>query len=410
MASFPTPSQITTQYLTYLKALKPDLNINDANSDFVIRGKAFCGVVSGLFGDQQKVNNDTWVSSARPEAVIQKGADLGLYLQPATYSTSTGVVISGTNGTVINPGDLTFIYVPTNTLYTNTTGGTVANGTLTLSVQAEVTGQAGNIVAPDVLSVVSPPSGVGQSASITVSLADGSDIESTDSLKARILTREQEPPAGGNITDYPNFAFAADPSVRSAYVRRFDRGLGTLGVTITAGTTDVDTAVTQGLAIVRTPSATLIATVQAYLNAHAPLTDCPMVYSPTEVAVPVTVNVRLAAGLSLTSVPADATYNPLGLTVQQLIAREVGRAIYKLPVGGRVIPGLSSGYVVAADLESDLDTWLSAVKDPSTGQYLGHIPVLADRQVQPLSSASVNLAMSAGQLPAPGAVTVNIGV
>jgi uncharacterized phage protein gp47/JayE len=410
MAIFPTPTQIFDKYKQILKSLKPDLNVNDRNSDFIVRGRSFTGIVSGLYGDQKKNYNDGFISSARPEALLLKGADLGIDLQPATKSESPQVRIPGTNGTVIAPGDLTFIYVPTNVLYSNTTGGTISGGVLDVSIECQITGQVGNVAAPEDLKIVSPPSGVGQTAQLLENLADGADIETYDSYRARLLSREQQPPAGGNETDYPNFAFSADSSVRSAFVRRFGRGLGTVDVYITTGTTDIDTAVTQGQSIVRIPSSIVLDAVQAYYNAHVPLTDCARVYAPTEVSVDGTVRVTLAAGLTLSSVPADPVYNPLGLNCGQLIRREFSRALYKLPVGGRVLPGGLDGYVVASDIEENLDVWLSAVKDQATGLYLGRIPILADRQVAPLDGSNYNKLIDQNKLPTPGTITVTLGV
>lgn len=410
MANFPTPSQIETQYFQILKSIKPSLNTNDRNSDFVIRGKAFCGLVSGLYGDQEKVDNDTYVSSAEPASLLLKGADLGMSPQPATQAISPQVTVPGTNGTVVTPGELTFLYLPTGILYTNLTGGTVASGSLDVEVQAQVSGQVGNVTAPDTLQIVAPPSGIGQTASIVQSLADGTDPESKDSFRARVLQREQQPPAGGNQTDYPNFAFAADPSVRSAFIRRFGRGLGTVDVYITTGTTNIDTAVTQGLSIVRIPSSLLLAEVQAYYNAHVPLTDCATVYAPTEVAVPATVFVDLALGLTLTSVPSDPINNPLNLTVRLLVQREVGRAMYKLPVGGQAIPGQSGGFVTATAISQGLDEWLSAVVDSGTNLVIGKIPVLVDHEVAPLSGSSYHYPLAANNLAAPGVITVTLGV
>lgn len=410
MATFPTPSQLQVDYFNILKALKPSLNTNDPNSDFVIRGKAFTGFASGLYGDQAKTDNDSFIHDCRPEALDLKGADLGIPRQPATQAESPQVRITGTNGTVITPGQITFLYLPTNVLYTNVNGGTIALGVLDLIVQAEVSGQIGNITAPDSLNVVSPPSGVNSTASILQNMADGADIESDDSYRARLLSRLQSPPAGGNETDYPNFAFAADPSVRSAFIRRFGRGLGTVDVYITTGTTDIDTAVTQGLSIVRIPSSLLLATVQAYYDAHVPLTDCAVVYAPVELAINATVNVELAAGLTMSSIPASSLYNPLNLTVLQLIQREMGRVLYKYAVGGRSIPGRSGGFVTASDIEEGLDVWLSAVTDTVSFLPIGKLPILSDRQCQMLNSPSFDLPINGNQLPLPGTMTVIQGV
>lgn len=410
MANFPTPSQLNSQYLQILKGVKPSLNTNDKNSDFVIRGKAISGIASGLYGDQKKVNNDTFVSSARPESLTVKGLDYAIPQQPSTPAISIQVRITGVNTTVVNPGDLTFLYVPTNILYTNTTGGTITLGILDLEVQSQVNGQIANIAAPDTLQVVSPPSGVNASASLLQDMADGADAESTDSYRARLLSRLQNPPAGGNETDYPQFAFAADPSVRSAFIHRFGRGLGTVDVFITTGTTDIDTAVTQGLAIVRLPSGGLIATVQAYYDAHVPLTDCAEVFAPVELNVDVTVDLVYATGFTGISVPVDPDFNPLNLTCEQLVKREISRVLYKLPVGGRAIPGFTNGFVTASDIEEQLDVSLSAVPDTLHGGFIGRLPILADRECQKLNGIDYNLPLAANQLAAPGVLTVIEGV
>lgn len=409
MANFPTPTQIQAQYFQILQSLKPSINVNDPNSDFVIRGNVFAAFVSGVYGDQAKVDGDTYFSTARPESLTLHGLDLNLPQSPATIATSPGVQVTGTDGTIVNPGDLSLVYLPTGLLYTNTTGGTVSGGVLTVSAQANSAGQIGNVSVGSTLQIVSPPTGIQTTATLTSAMADGADAETPDAYRSRLLNRLQQPPSGGNANDYRNFAFAADPSVRTALVRRFGRGLGTVDIYITTGTTDIDTAVTQGLSIVRVPSSGTISTVQAYYNAQAPITDCPMVYGPTQINQNVTLKIDLAANVLLTTVPSDPVNNPLGLDVAQLIVREVGRALYKVPVGGWPIPGFTNGFVIAAYIEQSLDVWLSAEVDPNTGLPIGIIPVLADRQVQPLNPPSTNQSLTGNQIVAPGTITVTQG-
>lgn len=409
MANFLTPSEIQTQYLTYLQSIKPSININDQNSDFVIRGNVFSGLLSGLYGDQAKTDGDTYFSTARPESLALHGLDLGLPQQQATAATSTGLTITGTNGIVVNPGDLTLLYVPTNIFYTNTTGGTISGGSLVVSIIANTTGTVGNVAAPDTFQIVSPPNGVNNLATLNVNLSDGTDPETTDSYRQRLINRLQQPPAGGNANDYMNFAFAADSSVRTAEVIRFANGLGTVGIYITTGATDIDTAVTNGLPIVRVPGSDLISTVQAYYDANAPLTDCATVYGPTENPQNVTIYVDLAPNITLSTVPSDNINNPLNLTVHQLIAREVGRALYKVPVGGWKIPGYPNGYVIASYIEQNIDFWLSNEKDSLTGLPIGVIPVLADRRVAPLNGANTNQILAGNIIVSPGVISVVLG-
>lgn len=409
MANFPVPSQTQQQYFQILQSIKPSININDAKSDFVIRGKVFSAFASGLYGDQKKTDNNTFISDASPQGLTLHGRDLDIAQSPATKASSIDLQVTGTNGTVVNPGDLSLLYVATGITYTNVTGGTVSGGVLSVQIQANTPGAIGNISAPATLQVVSPPAGINTSGTLIEDLADGADAESTDSYRQRLLNRLQQPPAGGNENDYRNFAFAADPSVRTAFVRRFGRGLGTIDIYITTGTTDIDNAVTNGISIVRVPNQTLIDTVQAYYDETAPLTDCPVVYGPTELAIDGTVKVDLAAGVTLSTVPADPTNNPLGLTVAQLIVREFGRALYKVPVGGWRIPGFNTGFVVASYIEQSMDVWLSAETDSSTGLAIGKIPVLADRQVQALDPPNTNLALAGNIIVKPNVISVVIG-
>lgn len=408
MPSFPTPSQIFERYKTTYKGLKPDFNEFDTKSDVLIRARALTGIAAGLYGDQLLVNNDTFVLDARNEALDRHGADYNLPRQPATAATSNDFKITGTNGAIYPIGSPVRNPI-TGILYATTTLGTIALGEAHVGLQCNVTGSAGNVPAGEELTVVTPPAGIDPTGELIEALASGADIETADSYRARLLTRKRRPPSGGNEFDYPAFAFAADPSVRTAFIRRFGRGLGTVDIYITTGTTDIDTAVTQGLPISRIPSPGVIATVQAYYEHNAPLTDCPKVFAPTEIGIDVTVNVVLATGISLSTVPANATYNPLNLTVDALIKREIGRVLYKLQVGGRVLPGDVIGYVVAADIEYQLDIMLSAVTT-SNSQPIGKIPVLVDRQCQPLDPPNIDRALGPNQLSAPGTLTVVLGV
>lgn len=411
MANFPTPSQLQTQYLQILQSIKPAVNTSDLNSDFVIRGNVFAAFASGLYGDQAKVDNDTFITSSSPQALTLHGQDLGVPQSQATPASSDSVTINGPNGTVVTAGQLTFIFNSTGITYTNTIGGTISGGNLIVGIQATTPGSIGNVSAPSSLSLIAPPSGIGALATLNDNLAGGSDVESTDSYRARLLSRLQMPPAGGNATDIRNFAFAADPAVRSVIVIPFALGLGTVGVYITTGSTDIDTAVTNGQSIVRVPSQTDINLVQAYMNANAPLTMCISVYGPTEIDFNGTVYVDLASGVILSTIPNDPVNNPLNLTVQQLIIREYGRALYKVPVGGWQLGSASPpGFIVASYIEQSMQQWLSSEVDPVSGLTIGNIPVLADIRVPAIGDPSgTNFAIASNNIVAPGTITVVLG-
>jgi uncharacterized phage protein gp47/JayE len=408
MATFPTPSQLLEQYKTILKSLRPDINVDDPSSEPIIRGAVLAGVLSGVYADQRKIDDDTFIQDARDEALDRWGVVLGIARQPATVAETGDCLFTGTPGTLV-PAGLTLRYSPTGILYTLESQVTLdGSGEGHGRLSANSPGQIGNVSAGTELTILSPPSGVDPGALLVEALGGGSDAEIADSYRSRLLLRLQRTPSGGNQFDYPTFAFSAHPSVRSAFVRRFGRGLGTVDVYITTGTTDLDQAINLGLPIVRLPTPQILDAVQTYYEENAPMTDCPKIFSPSEVTQDVMVRVRLESGFSLTSVPADSVNNPLGLTIENLIKREVGRVLYKIPVGGRILPGFQNGLVVAADIEQQIDDMLSAIPGKS-GLPIGKIPVLADRQVSNLDGVNINRQVLANQIVAPGTVTVILG-
>ena len=410
MAKFPTPSQLATQYLQILQSIKPSININDASSDFVIRGNVWAAFVSGVYGDQARVDDNTYISSASPESLTLHGQDLGIIQNGATKANSTDILITGTAGTVVNTGDLTFIFDSTGVTYTNTVGGTLqTSGNLHLSAVALSPGIIGNVGAGQSIGLLGPPAGINTVGTVIVAFASGTDRESTDSYRARLLNRLQQPPSGGNLNDLRNFAFAGDSSVRTVIVVPFALGLGTAAVYITGGSTtqDIDTAITNGEPIIRVPSQTVINNVQSYYYANAPITTCVSVYGPNEITFNGTVYVDLAPNLTLSSVPSDPVNNPLGITIEGLIRREYGRALYNCPVGGFQVEG--HGYLLASDIEKSMLTHLSSEANPSTGAAYGLLPVLSDIRIPQLSPPNTNLLLNGNWLVAPGIITVVLG-
>lgn len=206
--------------------------------------------------------------------------------------------------------------------------------------------------------------------------------------------RYQNPPAGGTVADYRNYALNADPSVVDANVIRYIFGLGTVGVIVTAGTTDIDAAVTNGEPVVRIPSQTLLDKVQASLDAQVPLTDCAFAQAPAEVDIDVTVRVRYNNGNGATVPPGQT------LTQDELVRREISRAIYKTPPGGRQIGG--TGFVIASELEEVLDIGLA-----NTPYVQGSFAqIVEDRQVEDLSASGSNRYILQTELAAPGTISI----
>lgn len=392
---YKTPEEIADQYLLWLKTLKPEINIDQTDSDWWIRAQVIGGVFSGLYADQFRIADDAFPQTARREALERH---LNLYFnegftQP-TRAVGNVLVTGQANSTV--PISTLFTYEPNGNTYLSTQAVNFGAATSVLvPVQSINTGQAQNLLEGAELAISTPPAGVNTVAVVSgAPLSDARDVETNEQAAARILTQVRTPLAGGKESDYVQFALAADDSVVSANIIRYPYGFGTVGIVITAGTTDIDYAIDNNEPIVLIPSQVLIDKVQSYIETQCPLTDCPTVFAPASVPIDVTVTVKYSQGNGST-VLSNQT-----LTQEQLVIREVTRAIYKTPPGGRQIGG--SGFVVGSDIEQVLDSSLSA-QPYALGSYA---QMLLDRRVGDLSLGDANYLLNGNQIAVPGTITV----
>jgi uncharacterized phage protein gp47/JayE len=353
------------------------------------------GTMAGIYLDQQLLSNDPFPQTARTDALakhlqtyFQPPLNTFIQPQPAVGNAS----VTGAVGTIISVG-LSFLYQPNGNSYQATSGFVMAATSALVPVESVGTGQIQNLTSGASLFIPSPPAGLNSTASASGDFQDGRDLETPAEAAARILAFIQTPPAGGTTADYVRFCQDADPSVVSVNVLRFPNGFGTVACIITAGTTDIDTALNNGDPIVVTPSPALLAEVLAYVNTVNPITDCVQIYGPYLLPVNVTVTVTYSQGNGSTVLPGQT------LTQDQLVIREVQRAIWKTPPGGRQLG--ASGYMVKSDIEEGIDIALS--NEP---YQTGTMPILQDRIVADLSATGANLLLLGTQTPVPGVITI----
>ena len=121
-------------------------------------------------------------------------------------------------------GNLTFA-----TIAPFTTDGT---GAASVAVLAEATGAQGNLAAGTVLNLLDPQTAPTLTQTVAVGVSGfggGADLESIESLKARGLARKAQPPNGGALHDYENWAMEV-PGVVKAWAIPFANGLNTIAV------------------------------------------------------------------------------------------------------------------------------------------------------------------------------------
>lgn len=393
-----TIDAVFQQYRAYLLGLRPSANVDQTDSDWWIRGRVFSGVITGVYTDIDKVALDAFPQNARREALLRW---IFAYFNQTSFDPATAskgnVNLTGATGTVVAAG-LQMQYAANGNLYTTTENITLdlVTGLASVTVQSVGAGQAQNLIPGTILKVVSPPAGLASTATVDAAgLNDGTDEENETRAATRILTRMRASARGGNTNDYKSWALAADPSVTAASVLRYPVGPGSVAVIITAGTTDIDSAIDNGEAITLIPSTDLVNAVQDYIDSVAPITDCPFVYGAIALPVNVSVSAHFTSG--------DATTILSGQTLSQgdLVKREVKRAIYKTGPGGHTLGG-TQGYVLLSEIQDTIDARLGS-NTVTSGETL---QIVADRQLANLSATGPNLAIAITQVPVPGTITV----
>lgn len=98
-------------------------------------------------------------------------------------------------------------------------------------VRALDPGVASNITTGTGLSLYASVPGLDGSAEAASDFTGGTDAETDDELRMRVLLRIREPPQGGSATDYIEWALAV-PGVTRAWVAPLEMGMGTVTVRV----------------------------------------------------------------------------------------------------------------------------------------------------------------------------------
>ena len=121
--------------------------------------------------------------------------------QPVAASGNVVVTAAG-NAAVVVPSNVVFTLPGSNTTYTSTASVTIPAGATagSLPVVATPAGLAGNLAAGTNLTISSPVAGlISQTGTVDASgIANGADLESLSSWRARILAQIRYEPSGGN--------------------------------------------------------------------------------------------------------------------------------------------------------------------------------------------------------------------
>lgn len=239
------------------------------------------GMTHGLHGHVKWLSKQVLPDLAEAEFLLRIGSIYGM--EPTAATPANGSVsISGVNTTVCPAG--TVWQRGDGWLYTQDADATISSGTATITVTAQddgagtYFGQDGNADVGTKLTLAAPVAGISSSATVAGDgLTEGTDVESIDAFRTRLLLRLRNPPKGGGPGDYVNWALEV-AGVTRAWEYPLMNGLGTVGVRFVR---DNDASII--------PDAGEVADVQAYIDSVAPITADVQVVAPTALALDMTI-------------------------------------------------------------------------------------------------------------------------
>lgn len=256
-----------------------------------VLARVMAGAAHLQHGHLEYLSRQIFPDTSDTEYLERHASLFGLSRLPAAYAAGA-VVLTGVDGSVVPAG--TLLQRSDAVGYVTDADATIASGTATVAVTAVDAGLEGNADAGVVLAFVSPVAGVSSAATVdTGGLTNGTSAEDDASLRARLLSRLQEPPHGGSEADYVAWALAV-AGVTRAWVYPLELGPGTVTVRFVRDADD------GGLI----PDAGAVAAVQAYIDERRPVTADVTVVAP--VAVPLDFDIHLVPSTAATRAAVEA--------------------------------------------------------------------------------------------------------
>lgn len=224
-------SQAAADIAAGLPASDPLLRFSSLN----VLGNALAGLAQLQYGYTDYVSLQACPFTATGEYLEAWAALKKIYRNAATQAgaeTPGQITFPGTNGYQIPIG--TPILRGDGVGYTTTSLGTVANGTVTVNAVANadpagLTGAFGNCASGTLMTLGTSITGISSGGTVTTAFAGGADIETDDSLRSRMLFAYQNPPQGGAVSDYVEWAGQV-PGVTRAWCNPNGFGAGTVVV------------------------------------------------------------------------------------------------------------------------------------------------------------------------------------
>lgn len=258
-----------------------------------VYARVIAGAAHMLHGHIEFLGRQLFPDQSDDEYLVRQASVFGISKIAPAFAIGT-VALTGTNGSVLPAGSV--LIRSDAAEYLTAADATIGAGVASVSVTSVLAGADLTLVAAGTLTLQSPVAGITSVATVTASTQDGSDQETTEALRARLLERFSDPPHGGTVTDYVAWAKQV-AGVTRVWVTPHGLGPGSVVVRFAR---DNDAS--------PIPDAGEVAAVQAYLDGVAPANATVTAFAPTDQVVPVTVSITpdtLATRAAVTAEIAD---------------------------------------------------------------------------------------------------------
>jgi uncharacterized phage protein gp47/JayE len=304
----PSLDELIVRISDDIDARLPGADSKPRRSVLFVLARVIAGVAHGIYGLIDFVWRQIFVDTAEHDQLIRHAATYGIARKGAVAA--LGVVdLTGSNGATVPLAAR--LLRSDGVEYVSIATATIIAGVATLSIEALDGGTIGNAAAGQSLTFASPIAGINATAIVSAGgLISGAEEEGDEALRARLITRIQQPPAGGNSADYRAWALEV-AGVTRAWVYSNELGIGTVSVRfVIDGRQDI------------IPTAPEVAAVQAYIDERRPAgMKAFLVVAP--IARPVDFSIRL---------------NPSSPAIRAAIREELADLFRREAVPGGTLP------------------------------------------------------------------------
>lgn len=165
--------------------------------------------------------------TATDEFMYAWGALKGVFPKDATAAAGSFTITGAANGVLLPAG--TKVTRQDTTPYITTADGTTSGGAVTVPITCSLTGAIGNCASGTPLTLSASIAGIPTLGAASTIITGGSDQETSDDFRTRMLQVYAAPPQGGDRADYVEWAEAV-PGVTRAWVAPNANGAGTVAV------------------------------------------------------------------------------------------------------------------------------------------------------------------------------------